>query len=199
MPIEHGFTPEIIAVIAAEFDKKQASAILNASELLGYLNEKTRSASKGSKSRGSFASLYAVYVLVEDYVKKGFVTKGKYTDYDGAKFGDLFARQRELPFGSKLQNHALSHRMNQEFRKLFPTCQSVPILRDTETKRYWINENLVKMKMGRKVINLAPTIIKIIDAYISAKRGAFERFIADCEKIRDLPKKDTQQAVSFIT
>jgi len=201
VPIEHGFTPKTIAVIAEEFGKKKASAILDASELLGYLNEKTRSASKGSKgskSRGSFASLYAVYVLAEDYVKKGFVTKGKYANYDGAKFADLFARQRELPFGSKLQNHALNHRMNQEFRKLFPTCQSVPILRDTETKRYWINEKLVKIKLGDKVLNLAPIIIKIIEAYISAKHSAFEGFIADCEKIRDLPKKDAQQAVSFI-
>lgn len=97
MAIEHGFTPTILSLLAGEYGEDNAASLLDTSELLGYLNEKTKSASKGSKSRGSFASLYAVYVLVEDYIAKGFDTSGQYSDYDGAKFSDLFARQRELP------------------------------------------------------------------------------------------------------
>ena len=137
--------------------------IFSESQIIQYLNIKTKSASKGSKSRGSFANLYAVYVLVEDYISKDFHKNNKYTDYEGAVFTDLFRRQRELPFGQKLQNHALNHRMNEEFKKYFPTCDYIPILRDLKTNRYWFNENLLKIKIDGKEYNLSETIIQIID------------------------------------
>jgi hypothetical protein len=62
---------------------------------------------------------YALYVVVEDYIKKGFFegkAKLSYSKYEGARFIDLFRRQRELPFGAKLQNHALNSRLNEEFK-----------------------------------------------------------------------------------
>ena len=67
-----------------------------------YLNEKTRSAHKGSKARSSFVNLYALYVIIEDYLSKGYDKSGDYSIYEGAPFNKLFARQRALPFGSKL-------------------------------------------------------------------------------------------------
>lgn len=88
--------------------------------------------------------------------------------------------------------------MNQEFRKLFPTCQSVPILRDTATKRYWINENLLNIKLGKQPFNISKAVIEIIDAYIAAKRRAFEGFIANCEQIQKLSKKNPDEAKAFI-
>ena len=33
------------------------------------------------KSRGSFANLYAIYVLAEDYVNKGFMKSQNYSSY----------------------------------------------------------------------------------------------------------------------
>ena len=158
------------------------------SPIIQYLNIKTKSASKGSKSRGSFANLYAVYVLVEDYISKNFHKSGKYSDYEGAIFTNLFKRQRELPFGQKLQNHALNHRMNQEFKKYFPTCDYIPILRDLKTNRYWFNENLLRIKVDTKDVNLAEAIIQIIDAYVETKKGAFEKFIRFCETAKKLPE-----------
>ena len=109
-----------------------------------YLNEKTRSANRGSKARGAFANHYALYVLVEDYIKKGYFDqrKGEYNKYDGARFSDLFRRQRELPFGAKLQNHALNSRLNDEFAKFFPTLGLRPIIRDLKEQRYWVNEKI---------------------------------------------------------
>ena len=120
---------------------EDAEAILAASPLLQYLNIKTRSANRGSKARGSFANHYALYVLVEDYLAKGFAEdrKGQYKRYEGARFSDLFRRQRELPFGAKLQNHALNSRLNDEFAKYFPTLELRPILRDQKDQRYWVN------------------------------------------------------------
>ena len=185
-------------LLAAAFGKK-AALVFESSPLLQYLNIKTKSASRGSKSRGAFANHYAVYVLVEDYLRQGFDKKGDYARYDGARFVDLFHRQRELPFGSKLQNHALNHRMNEEFKKFFPTCEFIPILRNAATNRYWINENLLKVAVGKANCNLAPLLIKIIDAYVEAKRDAFEGFLDACQKMQQIQKASPTQVMTFVS
>ena len=130
--MEHQFTSTILSIVREDLGE-HGDVIYQRSELLRYLNEKTRSASRGSKSRSAFGNLYALYVLVEDYVRQGFPTSGNYSEYEGARFSDLFRRQRELPFGSRLQNHALNHRANQEFAKFFPTCEYQLIMREAET------------------------------------------------------------------
>jgi len=183
--MEHEFTKIIKNILRKNF-KKASEEIFSGSQIIQYLNIKTKSASKGSKSRGSFENLYAIYVLVEDYLSKGFRKTHKYTEYEGAVFIDLFKRQRELPFGQKLQNHALNHRMNEEFKKYFPTCDYIPILRDLKTNRYWFNENLLKINSR----NLAETIIQIINKYVETKKGAFEKFIRFCETAQTLKGKE---------
>jgi len=47
-----------------------ADELYNLSYLLQYLVYKTKSENRGAKARGSFANLYAIYVLVEDYIQK---------------------------------------------------------------------------------------------------------------------------------
>src|SRR4030042_4118629 len=108
--MEHEFTKIIKDILRKNFGGV-SEQIFSESQIIQYLNIKTKSACKGSKSRGSFANLYAIYVLVEDYLSKGFHKSGIYTEYEGAIFSSLLKRQRELPFGQKLQNHALNHRM----------------------------------------------------------------------------------------
>ena len=196
--MEHEFTATITRIIQEDF-AEHADAVFRQSELLGYLNQKTRSASRGSKSRSSFGNLYAIYVLVEDYVRQGFLQRGDYNRYDGARFSDLLTRLRSLPFGSKLQNHALNHRVNQEFAKFFPICDYQPILRDAETRRYWLNENLLHVNIGDHAFNIALTVIKIVDEYIEEKRDSFETFIKDCERIVSLQESDPGGARAFIS
>ncbi|MEI6442888.1 MAG: hypothetical protein WCO29_07125 [Nostocales cyanobacterium ELA583] len=64
----------------------------------------------------------------------------------------LLMRQRELPFGNKLQNHALNSRLNEEFKRYFRTSSYLPIIRDSVTNRYWINENLLKIQINDQLI-----------------------------------------------
>jgi len=197
MVVEHEFTRRIHQILRNLY-AADVPELFERSELLQYLNIKTRSASRGSKSRGSFANLYALYVLIEDYVKHGFHEKAGYSDSEGARFSDLLQRQRELPFGSKLQNHALNHRLNEEFRKYFPTCEYVPILRNAETNRYWINENLLRVRVGRNVHQIAPAVLLIVEAYIGAKRDAFESFIGDCERLQSIHERQPDEVQDFI-
>ena len=195
--MKHSFTKIIMSVLKEHFEKN-AEQIFENSELLKYINQKTISANKGSKARGSFGNLYAIYVLVEDYINKGFYKKGNYSKYEGAKFSDLLQRQRELPFGAKLQNHALNQRMNQEFKKYFPTCDFIPIIRVVETKRYWININLLKVKINQNKVNIAFAVIDIINAYINSKKEAFDNFVETCEQLSEFENGQREKVKEFI-
>ena len=194
---DNSFSDKIIEILKEDFGEKYQD-VFDKSFIIQYLNIKTRSADSGSKSRGSFANIYAIYVLIEDYIKNDFDKNGKYESYSGAKFIDLFTRQRELPFGQKLQNHALNHRLNEEFKKYFPTSRYTPIIRDASTNKYWFNENLLIISLGKEKINIAKTIMKIIDAYIKVKKASFETFIASCKEIMKLKSTDNDKAVEFI-
>ena len=195
--MEHEFTKRIKTVLTEEFGQG-AQDIFDKSPLIQYLNLKTRSATRGSKARGSFANLYAVYVLVEDYLKRGFVESGNYLNYEGTQFTNLLSRMRQLPFGEKLQNHALNHRMNQEFKRHFSNIDYIPIVRDTNTKRYWINENLLMVNVSGHSYNIASVVIKIIESYIEVKTAAFELFIEKCEQLKLIAKEDPNEIESFV-
>jgi len=196
--MENIFTVNIKSVLEKHF-AKAANEIYEKSPLIQYINEKTRSANRGSKSRSSFANLYAIYVIVEDYIANGFDKKGNYSKYEGALFNKLFARQRELPFGSKLQNHALNNRMNSEFQKYFPSVEFIPILRNLATNRYWFNENLLKIKVGKTNFNIANAIIEIIGEYSKTKQDSFQRFIKSCEELQKIGNKSPKKVEEFIS
>lgn len=203
--LEHDFTKIIVRVLKEHF-KIAATDILASSPLLGYLNYKTKAANRGSKSRASFANLYALYVVVEDYIQKGYLCEtanAPYTKYEGARFSDLLQRQRQLPFGAKLQNHALNSRLNDEFRKLYPNVGKFPIVRDVETQRYWIQDDLllvdIRDKEGQDITyNVAQAIIDIIDKYVDAKREAFDKFLKTCKRLAKLGKKNPTKAIDFV-
>ena len=195
--MKHTFTPTIIAEIERLFPSL-GNTIFELSPLLQYINKKTRSANRGSKSRSSFANLYALYVLIEDYVSKGYLTDGNYSEYEGADFSPLLARMRELPFGTKLQNHALNSRVNDEFHKYFPEDERRPILRNVATRKYWINEALLKIQVGDASYNVANVLIHIIDLYVTTKRESFSQFIADCERLKQASQEGNGTAVDFV-
>lgn len=195
--MEHTFTSNIKTILTNHYPDKSED-IYDKSLLIQYINIKTKSAQRGAKSRSSFANLYSIYVLIEDYINQGFERKGTYSKYEGALFSNLLNRMREMPFGAKLQNHALNHRMNEEFKKYFPDCEFIPIIRDTRTSRYWINENLLKVRVNRKVYNIANIIIEIINDYIKVKTDSFNLFIEQCKQLENISKNNEDNIVNFI-
>jgi hypothetical protein len=195
--MRHFFTDKIDEILKKYF-ADDFEQIFKNSEILQYINIKSKSANRGSKSRGSFGNLFAIYVLIEDYIANGFDKKAGYSEYAGAIFSDLFKRQRELSFGAKLQNHALNHRLNEEFKKFFPTCEYTPIIRVVETNRYWFNENLLKIRANKKIFNVSRAILEIVDAYVEAKRSSFEKFIDTCEKLKDLEEETIPRTSEFV-
>jgi hypothetical protein len=195
--MEHLFTKQIKSILKRYY-KEYSDEIFDNSLLIQYINEKSRSANKGSKARASFANLYALYVLIEDYVNNKFDISGEYSKYEGALFNKLFNRQRELPFGNNLQNHALNNRLNSEFQKYFPNSELIPILRNLETKRYRVNENLLNIKVGKSSYNIAKAIIEIIDEYSKTKQESFQLFVSTCEQLQVISNDSHQRVQEFI-
>lgn len=191
------FRTKIINVLEDYFPDK-GSTIFELSPIISYISIKTKSANRGSKSRGSFANLYAIYVLVEDYINQGHLESGNYSEYEGADFSPLLKRMRELPFGSKLQNHALNSRLNDEYHKYFPDDDRRPIIRNVNSQKYWITESLLKIKVTRIEHNLAEAIIAIIHLYIDTKQESFTQFIDNCEQLKIINEKDSSEVVGFI-
>lgn len=188
-------------ILANSADKNTPEDIFNNSFLLQYLDKKTNSVEKSSKSRSSFANIYAIYVLTEDYIKKGFLDPSKtYANYDGLIFTEALNRTRELPFGAKIQNHALNNRCNDEFRKFFNTqTDQVPIIRDLVTKKYWINESLLKINVNKATINIAPICMEVIEKYIDLKRENFNNFFDDLMKLNTLVNTNPSAIIQYIS
>ena len=194
----------IMDIISSHYnnDKKQAARIYQYAYLLQYLDKKTQSVDKSSKARGSFANLYAIYVLVEDYIKNGYMSSLKrYCEYTGMMFTDALARTRELPFGEKLQNHALNSRCNDEFKKFFVSeTTEIPIKRNLDTGRYWINERLLEVQISpTDVVNIAPLCIEIIDKYVELKMKRFSSFFEDLNALKNTVLSNPQKSVNFIS
>lgn len=89
--------------------------------------------------------------------------------------------------------------MNSEFTKYFPNSEFIPILRNLETNRYWINENLLKIKIKKNTFNIAKSVVQIIDDYMLVKKESFERFIKDCIKIQKIEKANSTKAQQFVS
>lgn len=192
---------DLIQDILKENFKSSWTLIKKESYLIRYLIIKTKAANRDSKSRGSFANLYALLVLIEDFVNKGYDKRIKdYDNYEGAMFSELLSRMRKLPFGEKLQNHSLNNRLNDEFRGFFPDIEEIPIIRNLKTKKYKINTDLLVVKEGEKKHVLAQAIIDIILNYTAVRQENFKSFTDYCD---DLAKKyqnskDEKEIKAFI-
>jgi hypothetical protein len=147
--------PNFLSAIADSYGIDRNSVVFK------YLDRKTRASERGSKARRSLGNLYALYVLAEDYVNENF---------EGSSFTDLMRRMKAMPFGSKLQNHPLDNRLNDEVKRQFIVTDSMLPVQPA---------NLADGRKARKISialltehNMNPSssasfIIDVIDSYIT--------------------------------
>jgi hypothetical protein len=81
--MENTFTKNIKTILQKYFGE-YADDIFEKSNLIEYINDKTRSATRGSKARSSFNSLYSIYTLIEDYIANKFDEKGNYSNLNNS-------------------------------------------------------------------------------------------------------------------
>lgn len=136
--------------------------VYNDSKIYKYIDKKTRAAERDSKSRRSLGNLYALYALCNEY-SKGFE--------DGSTFTHLMDIMKSLPFGSKLQNHPLDNRLNDEFKRQNAsdiTNDMLPVQHaevEDKKKTRKISVDLLS-EFGMKPKNTAAFVVAVIDRYV---------------------------------
>lgn len=126
-----------------------------------YIKRKTKASQRDSKARRSLGNLYALYVLAKDYIDENF---------EGSSFTELMERMKAMPFGSKLQNHPLDNRLNDEIKRQYNVSDSIlPVqpanLGDGRKARKISLELLSEHNMNPS--NSASFIVDAIDSYIT--------------------------------
>jgi hypothetical protein len=128
--------------------------------LVKYLERKTQAVDRGSKARRSLGNLYALLVLAEDF-----------TTDTTSRFTNLLARMKDLPFGSKLQNHPLDNRLNDEFSRQMKVDGALLPVQDATVngqKARKISERLLQQEnsdpkvVARFVVDVIKTYIQLI-------------------------------------
>lgn len=92
----------------------------------------------------------------------------------------------------------MNNRTNSEFQKFFPTANLIPIIRNQETNRYWVNDSLLWIDINKKHHNIAEAVIAIVDEYVKTKQDSFVRFINQCQQMQTVGSKDKQGIKNFI-
>ena len=105
----------IKARLLIDYSIEDSRKLLLTNRLFQYIGIKCQAVTKTTTRRGSYANLGTLLVLIKDNLDHF----DDYEDYTGISFSDYFEVIRSLPGCSKMQNHAINHRLNQEFGKFF--------------------------------------------------------------------------------
>lgn len=154
--------------LASKYNVSQRSVVYK------YIEKKTRASGRDSKARRSLGNLYALYVLCEAYNNGA---KG------GTSFSVLMQRMRALPFGSKLQNHPLDNRLNDEVRRSFLVQDNMlPVQSATEgtVKKRIISIDFLS-EFGMDPGSSSLFITKAIDLYIDEITEKQNEFLFNIE------------------
>ena len=142
-----------------------------------YLARKTKAVDRGSKARRSLGNLYALYVVADDFLEARH-----------SRFTDLLARMKAMPFGSKLQNHPLDNRLNDEFaRSMGVDGPLLPIRAGVVqgAKARSISPELLSHN-GSDPTSVASLIVEVIDTYVSLITEKQAGALEEIESISDL-------------
>ena len=165
------------------FDIEQIKAKFNISNnnlIYKYLKFKTKSVDKDSKARRSLGNIYALKVLIEDFLED---------KVNGSSFSELLERQKKKPFGSKIQNHPLDNRLNDEFRRKFGVKEEMLPVQGliVDKKKYRkISSSLISDKT-EDPIKLAKFVDETIESFITTLTGKQTDFL---NKIENLKSKE---------
>jgi len=146
-----------------------------------YLKFKTKSVDKDSKARRSLGNIYALKVLIEDFIQD---------KKNGSSFSELLERQKKKPFGSKIQNHPLDNRLNDEFKRKFNLSEEMlPVQGLIQNKKKYrkISTHLMSDK-NKNPIKLAEFVNETIESFITTLTGKQTDFL---NKIDNLKTKES--------
>lgn len=138
--------------------------IYERSYLIQYLDKKTGAIHGNSKSRRSFASIYALYSILHFYVQDFYGDVERYKEFSGYPYTQLLAYCRKQYGGDKMQNHALNSRFNSEFINKIGRNLPSPII--ANNGKYLIHVDYLVLNG----LDISRIICEIIERYVELIR-----------------------------
>lgn len=167
--------------------------------LLRYVGIKTQAVTRTTTRRGAYGNLGTLLILLKDFLDHF----DSYNDYPGIRFNDYLQEVRLLPGCSKVQNHAINHRLNQEFRKFFGQNVELPVQRipvpgrETVT-RYKVNQGFftafTALDERRKVAKL---LLDILSLYFFFRERGSAELIEQCREMLKDPLANEEQILNL--
>ena len=186
------------AYLLSSLSVNEVQRLLLESRLLRYVGVKTQAVSRTTTRRGAYGNLGTLLVILLDYLKNC----NNYSEYSGMKFSDYLAEVRNFPGCAKIQNHAINHRLNQEFRKLFERTEQVPIIRVPIPGKlgttYKINENLLNIQNERlEKRDFASLLSTILQLYFHLRETGSKDIIERCRELEASPLENEESIIQF--
>lgn len=170
-----GFAGALQLLLLEVFPDPVACAAAGRAPVVEYLVRKTRSADAGAKTRANYGNVYALAAICEHHL--GLVDRGLNPEEHPARYVSLQALMRSKPYGSRLQNHPLNHRLNEEFCRLTRSL-SGPVRRDVVAGSYWLDVAALVGSSGADGSALARWVVRAVDEYVSVRQSATSGLLA---------------------
>lgn len=192
MKITENFIKDILKDEYMDFFQE----IYDNSLLIQYLDKKMKAIHGNSKTRRSLANIYAIYSILYYHKEDYFNKPQEYKQFDGYDYMKLFCFYRNLYGGSRLQNHALNSRVNNEFKNKF----SDKIINDliiTNNGKYLLHIDYLYVCNK----DISKTVCRIIKTYIDLLMEKDHALINILENIGNLNSyfDKRKQIISLLT
>lgn len=168
---------DFVATIMYEEYNEEGKKVYQESLLIQYLNSKMNAVNGNSKSRRSFANIYAIYSLLVVYKE----IQESYENFKGTNFTHLWSYCRSMYGGSKLQNHSFNNRIDREFVNKFGDENLII----QQNGLYKINTKYIELSD----YNVADVARKIIEKYVELIRQKDEEL---GRRLNELASSDEQ-------
>lgn len=177
---------DFVRVILQSNFHESYQRVYDQSFLIQYLDSKMRAVHRNSKSRRSFANIYAVYAILHFYQRDYYQNPDAYRRFLGYDYTQLLTFCRSLYGGSKLQNHALNSRVNGEFRNKFPSALNDLII--SNNGKYLLHIDYLYVGS----FDISRICCEIIERYIqliSAKDHELAQILEHLQSLTDISSK----------
>lgn len=173
--------------------------LLLSNNLIQYVGIKTQAVTRTTSRRGSYGNLGTLLIIIRDYT----LNAQNYEDYSGIKFSDYLTYVRKIPGCSKQQNHAINHRLNEEFKKMFGREEAIPIVRipieGSAGTTYKINENLLDTSIkDLGSLDLSILLSDILYLYFYYREKGNKDIIEQCNKFMTEPIANELAIIKFM-
>lgn len=141
-------------------EEARAHNVFEDSIIYQYITRKTKAAERDSKSRRSLGNLYALYALCLDYLND---------NEEGSTFTILMGKIKTMPFGAKLQNHALDNRLNDEVKRQYSASDDMLPVQYANLRNGGAGRKISVMLLAEKGMNPKETaafVVASIEKYI---------------------------------